>query len=82
MGKKDKKSTWAVARITIATQMLHQIAMGKSVDNGVLSLHDAFEKVENNDSPPPIFPDAILFLDKNHTVASLGSSGHNASCSR
>jgi hypothetical protein len=62
--------------------MLHQIAMGKSVDNGVLSLHDAFEKVENNDSPPPIFPDAVLFLDENHTVASLGGSGHDASCSR
>jgi hypothetical protein len=54
-GKKDKASTWAVARMKIAKQMLDQIPIGKSMDNGILTLHETFEKVENNDLPPPSY---------------------------
>jgi hypothetical protein len=77
-GKKDKDSEWAIARKTIAEQMLQQIETGKRIDSGELTLHDAYA----NDAPPPIFPDAILYLDENHTVASLGAVGHDGSFSR
>jgi hypothetical protein len=62
--------------------MLDQIETGKKIDNGELTLQDAFENVNNNDAPPPIFPDAVLYLDKNHTIASLGGAGHDGSFSR
>jgi hypothetical protein len=65
-GSKDPTSKWAVARLTIASQMLEQIEVGKQVDNGEMSLSQAFEEVEKNDVPPPIFPDAIIYCDENH----------------
>jgi hypothetical protein len=67
--------------MTIAEQMLDQIAIGNSMDSGGITLNKAFEKVKNNDSQPHIFPDAILFLDENHTVASQGGYGHDGSFS-
>jgi hypothetical protein len=43
---------------------------------------EAFDDVEKNDALMPIFQDAILYRDENHTRASLGGAGHNASFSR
>lgn len=81
-GKKDKESAWAVARKSIAAQILDQTQTGKNIDNGELTLQEAFDDVEKNDAPPPIFQDAILYLDENHTRASLGGAGHDGSFSR
>jgi hypothetical protein len=81
-GKKDKESDWAIARKTIAKQMLDQVEIGKKIDAGEITLQDACEKVHKNDAPPPIFPDAVLYLDENHTVASLGGVGQDGSFSR
>jgi hypothetical protein len=78
MGKKDKDSEWAIAHKTIAQQMLEQIETGKKIDSGELTLHDA----HTNDALPPIFPDAVLHLYENHTVASLGGVGQDGSFSR
>jgi hypothetical protein len=80
MGKKDKVSPWSMARMTIADQMLDQIAIGKSMDNGVLTLHEACKKITKKGFITYcLFLDDMLFLDKNHTVASLGASGHDGS---
>jgi hypothetical protein len=81
-GKKDKDSEWAIARKTIAQQMLEQIETANKIDSGELTLHNVFENVHTNEVPPPIFPDAILHLDENHIVASLGGVGQDGSFSR
>jgi hypothetical protein len=81
-GKKDKESDWAVARKTIAEQILDQIETGKKIDNGEITLQEAFQNVETSDAPPPLFQDSILYLDENHTVATLGGAGHDGSFSR
>ena len=79
MGKKDKDSEWAIAcNKTIGQQMLEQIETGKKIDSGELTLYDA----HTNNAPPPIFPDAVLHLDENHTVASLGGVGQDGSFSK
>jgi hypothetical protein len=82
MGKKDKDSDWAVAHRIIASQMLNHIETGKKIENGELTLQDAGENIHKNDAPPPISPGAVLYLDENHTVASLGGVGHDGSFSR
>lgn len=74
-GKKDPSSDWAVARLTIAEQMLEQIKIGKQLDSNEITYHDAYTP----DAPPPIFPDAVLYVDENHTVATMGGAGHNGS---
>jgi hypothetical protein len=75
-GKKDPGSNWAVAPLTIAEQMLEQIKIGKQLDLNEITYHDVYT---NPDPPPPIFPDAVLHVDENHTVASLGGAGHYGS---
>jgi hypothetical protein len=75
-GKKDPGSDWAFTRLPIAEQMLEQIQIGKQLDANEITYHDAYI---NPDAPPPIFPDAVLHVDENHTVASLGGAGHNGS---
>jgi hypothetical protein len=75
-GKKDPTSDWAVARLTIAQQMIEQLQLGMQLDSNEITYHDAYK---NPDAPPPIFPDAVLHVDENHTVASLGGAGHNGS---
>jgi hypothetical protein len=45
-------------------------------------LHEAFQNVKTSDAPPSLFQDAILYLDENHTVASLGGAGQDGSFSR
>jgi len=74
-GKKDPGCDWAVARKTIAQQMLEQKKMGEQLDSNAISYVQAFR----SNAPPPIFPNAILFLDENHSVASLGGVGHEGS---
>lgn len=81
-GKKDNESDWAVARKTIAEQILDQIETGKKIDNGEITLQEAFQNVETSDAPPPLFQDSIMYLDENHTVATLGGAGHDGSFSR
>ena len=58
--------------------MLEQIRIGKQLDTNEITYLDAFQ---NPNAPPPIFPDAILHLDENHTVATLGGAGHDGSFS-
>jgi hypothetical protein len=82
MGSKDPTSKWAIARLTIALQMLDQLKLGKQVDNGQTSLAQAFEKVEKNSMPPPIFPNAVIHCDENHCISSIGSAGHDGSFGR
>ena len=67
-GKKDPWSDWAVSCLTIAEQMLEQIQIGKQLDSNEITYHDAYE---NPNNPPPIFPNVILHIDENHTIASL-----------
>jgi hypothetical protein len=62
--------------------MLDQIETGKKIENGELTLQDAGENIHKNDASPPIFPGAVLYLDENHTVTSLGGVGHDGSFSR
>jgi hypothetical protein len=81
-GSKDPESDWAKARVVIANQMLAQVKLGKEIDDNLVSLSAAFEDVEKNNAPPPIFPDGVLFCDENHSVASLGGAGHESSFSR
>jgi hypothetical protein len=78
-GKEDPGCDWAVARTTLAQQMLEQIEIGKKLDKKEITYLEA--SFQNPDSPPPIFPDAVLYLDENHTVASLGGVGHDGSFS-
>jgi hypothetical protein len=56
--------------------MLEQIDMSKQLDCNAVSYLDAFQ---DSNAPPPIFPNAVLYLDKNHAVASLGGVGHDGS---
>jgi hypothetical protein len=81
-GSKDPTSKWAIARVTIASQMVDQIKLGKQVDNGETTLLQAFEQVEQNSMPPPIFPDAIIHCDENHCISSIGGAGHEGGFSR
>jgi hypothetical protein len=81
-GSKDPTSKWAIARLTIALQMLDQVKLGKQIDNGQTSLAQAFEEVEKNSMPPPIFPDAIIRCDENHCISSIGGAGHDSSFGR
>jgi hypothetical protein len=81
-GSKDPTSKWAIARATIASQMLEQIELGKKIDNGDITQLEAFENVEKNDVPPPIFPDAVIHVDENHCISSIGGAGHEGSFSR
>jgi hypothetical protein len=80
-GSKDPTSKWAIARVTIASQMLEQIELGKKIDNGDITQLEAFENVEKNDMPPPIFPDAVIHCDENHCISSIGGAGHEGSFS-
>jgi hypothetical protein len=59
--------------------MLEQIEIGKTLDKTEITNLEA--SFQNLDSPPPIFPDAVLYLNKNCTVASLGGVGHDGSFS-
>lgn len=58
--------------MTIAKQMLSQVELGKKVDENSTLLRKAFDDAENN-KPPPIFPDGVVFCDENHSVATLGA---------
>jgi hypothetical protein len=62
--------------------MLSQIKLGEDFDVNNFSLKLAFEDVEKKNMPPPIFPDAVVFCDKNHCIASIGGAGHEGSFSR
>ena len=81
-GSKDPESDWAKARVTIATQMLAQIKLGRDIDANNSLLEPTFEDVEKKSTQPPIFPDGVIFCDKNHSVASLGGAGHKGSFGR
>jgi hypothetical protein len=81
-GSKDPESDWAKARVTIATQMLAQIKLGRDIDANNSLLEPTFEDVEKKSTPPPIFPDGVIFCDENHSVASLGGAGHKGSFHR
>ena len=60
--------------------MLEQIQIRKQLDSNEITYHDAYE---NPNNPPPIFPDAVLHVDENHTIASLGGgAGHDRSFAR
>jgi hypothetical protein len=80
-GEKDPGCDWAVARKTIAQQMLEQVDIGKKLDCKTLSYLDAFQ---DSNAPPPIFHEAVLYLNENHSlsVASLGGVGHDGSFAR
>ena len=78
-GKKDPSSDWAVAHLTITEQMLEQVQIGKQLDADEITYYDAYG---NPNNPPPIFPDAVFHIDKNHTIASLGGAGHDGSFAR
>jgi hypothetical protein len=81
-GSKDPKSDWAKARVTIATQMLAQIKLGRDIDANNSLLEPTFEDVEKKSTPPPIFLDGVIFCNENHSVASLGGAGHEGSFGR
>jgi hypothetical protein len=61
-GSKDPESDLAKARVTIATQMLAQIKLGRDIDANNSLLEPTFEDVEKKSTPPPIFPDGVIFL--------------------
>jgi hypothetical protein len=50
--------------------MVNQIKIGEQVDNG---------QVEQNNMPPPIFPNAVIHCDENHCISSIGGAGHDSS---
>jgi hypothetical protein len=63
-GKNDKHSAWAVARKTIAEPMLDLFETGKKIDNGELTLQEAFENTIKNDAAPPIYKMPFFTLTK------------------
>ena len=76
MGKKDEESDWTKARVVIAKQLQEQILNAEMVNQGDITLEEAMDQ-----EYPPVWREAVLFIDENHSQAKIGGNGHGGSSS-
>ena len=72
-GIKDSNSDWAVARTVFSEQLEWQYDQREKIDRGEAEFDCSL--------PPPIWPDGIMWANKNHVQQVLGGSGHSSSFS-
>ena len=64
------------ARVVIPKQLQDQILNAEMVNQGDITLEEAMGQ-----EYPPVWREAVLFIDKNHSQAKIGSNGHGGSSS-
>ena len=73
-GSKDPDGFWAIARVVLAKQILHQKSLGEQIDSGQ-------QVTISPGEAPPLWWDGILWADENHVRQVLGGNGHESSFS-
>lgn len=78
-GKKDETSAWAIARVVFASQMKEQIAFGRQIEKGEITMTEAMESVRSGTKLYPLSLHGVIWLDEHHFKAVIGSSSHTGS---